>query len=195
MNLKTLKTSIVLLVILTLMTGVIYPLLVTGIAQLAFPKQANGSLSTFHGSVVGSELIGQQFTGAGYFRGRPSATPLIPYNAGLSSGSNLGPLNQVLLDSVRQRVQRVRNADSTAARPVPVDMVTSSASGLDPHISVSSALLQVPGVAHVRHLPEDLIRKLVDENTEGRQWNFLGEPRVNVLLLNIALDTQSRSGR
>jgi len=177
------------------MTGVVYPLLVTWIAQIVFPKQANGSLTTIHGSVVGSELIGQQFTGAGYFRGRPSATQPTAYNAGASSGSNLGPLSQVLLDSVRQRVDRIKTTDSTGSHPVPVDLVTSSASGLDPHISVSSALLQVPRIARVRGLPEDLVRKLVDENIEGRQWNFLGEPRVNVLLLNIALDTQSWSGR
>jgi len=188
MTFKSLHTSVVLLLILTVITGLIYPLVVTGIAQLLFPVKAHGSLIVRDGITVGSELIGQPFTNPGYFWGRPSATQPSPYNASASSGSNQGPLNPALLDSVRQRVQRLRAGDSTQTQLVPVDLVTASASGLDPHISVESALFQVPRIARARSIAEEQLRILVNEYTEGRQWGVLGERRVNVLLLNTALD-------
>jgi potassium-transporting ATPase KdpC subunit len=193
MILKNLLTSVVLLLILTAITGVVYPFLVTGIAQVLFPAQANGSLITRDGNAAGSELIGQPFNDPGYFWGRPSATTPFPYNASSSSGSNQGPLNPALLDAVRQRVRDLKAADSLNAQPVPVDLATSSGSGLDPHISIQAALYQVARVARARGLSEDRIRMLVHQHTEGRQFGVLGEPRVNVLLLNIALDGEPHS--
>ena len=188
MILKNLQTSVVLLLILTVITGLIYPLLITAIAQLVFPAQANGSLILQRGSVIGSELIGQPFSDPRYFWSRPSATVPFPYNASASSGSNLGPLNPALLDAVRQRVGDLKIADSSNAMPIPVDLVTASGSGLDPHISVMAALYQVPRVARTRALTEERVRNLVEQHIERRQFEVLGEARINVLLLNISLD-------
>lgn len=179
------RPAFFILLIFTVIIGVIYPLVVTGIAQVAFPQQANGSLIVKDGKAVGSELIGQQFDDPGYFWGRPSAAN---YNASASSGSNYGPLNPALIDSVQARIDALKAADSDNPLPIPVDLVTASASGLDPHISVASALYQVSRVASARGLDEAQVKSLVDKYTEGRQFGFLGEPRVNVLLLNIALD-------
>ena len=188
MILRSFQTSLVLLLVLTAITGVIYPLLITAAAQIFFPSLANGSLIERHGNTVGSELIGQPFNEPRYFRGRPSATTAFPYNASASSGSNQGPLNPALLEAVRQRVRDLKAVDSLNTQPVPVDLVTSSGSGLDPHISVMAALFQVTRVAHARGLSEDRVRALVQQHTEGRQFGVLGEPRVNVLLLNMDLD-------
>jgi K+-transporting ATPase ATPase C chain len=180
--------------LLTLITGLVYPLLVTGVAQLIFPFRANGSILVRDGRAVGSELIGQAFDDPRYFWGRLSATGDFPYNAFNaetltgSSGSNYGPLNPALLDAVRARVEALRAADPGNTTPIPVDLVTASGSGLDPHISVAAALYQVPRVARERGVSEDQVRALVEEYTQGRQFGFLGEPRVNVLLLNLALD-------
>jgi len=180
-----LRPATTLLVLLTLLTGVIYPILVTGIAQMVFPHQANGSLIEQNGIVVGSELIGQQFDDPKYFWGRLSAAG---YNAAASSGSNYGAMNPALLDSVQTRIDALKTADPDNTLPIPVDLVTASASGLDPHISVASALYQVHRVASARGLDEADVVALVNQFTEGRQFGFLGEPRVNVLLLNLALD-------
>ncbi|NTU56063.1 MAG: potassium-transporting ATPase subunit KdpC [Anaerolineales bacterium] len=180
-----LRPAITLLVLFTLITGVVYPVLVTGIAQMAFPHQANGSLIEKDGVVIGSELIGQQFDDPIYFWGRPSAAG---YNAAASSGSNYGAMNPALLDSVQARIDALKAADPDNTLPIPVDLVTASGSGLDPHISVASALYQVHRVASARGLDEADVVALVDQYTEGRQFGFLGEPRVNVLLLNLALD-------
>jgi potassium-transporting ATPase KdpC subunit len=180
-----LRPAITVFVLLSVITGVIYPLIVTGIAQMVFPHQANGSLIEKDGVIVGSELIGQQFDDPKYFWGRLSAAG---YNAALSSGSNYGPMNPALLDSVQARIDTLKTADPENTLPIPVDLVTASASGLDPHISVASALYQVSRVASARGLDEADIVALVDQYTEGRQFGFLGEPRVNVLLLNLALD-------
>ena len=183
-----LRAALVSLVVLTVVTGVIYPVVVTAIAQLVFPHQANGSLITKDGKVVGSSLIGQAFDDPKYFWGRPSATSPFGYNAGASAGSNLSPTNPVLIKSVQDRVDALRAADPDNKAPVPVDLVTASGSGLDPHISPAAALYQVGRVAAVRKLEPDAVRRLVEQHTEGRQWGFLGEPRVNVLALNLALD-------
>jgi K+-transporting ATPase ATPase C chain len=179
-----LKTATLMLVALTALTGVVYPLVVTGIGQLVFRSEANGSLIERDGEVVGSELIGQTFSSPGYFWGRPSA---VSYNGGGSAGSNLGPINPALLDRVTATVATLREAHGDTA-PIPVDLATASSSGLDPHISPAAALYQVARVASARGTSEEKIRALVDEHTEGRQLGFLGEPRVNVLLLNLALD-------
>ena len=180
-----LRPAFFMLLIFTVITGVIYPLVVTGIAQVVFPQQANGSLIVKDGKAVGSELIGQQFDDPSYFWGRPSAAN---YNAAASSGSNYGPLNPALMDMVQTRIDALKAADPDNTLPIPVDLVTASASGLDPHISVASALYQVQRVATARGLNEADVVALVNQYTEGRQFGFLGEPRVNVLLLNIALD-------
>jgi potassium-transporting ATPase KdpC subunit len=182
------RPALMALLIFTLLTGVIYPLVVTGVAQLVFPRQANGSLIVRNGQAVGSALIGQQFDDPKYFWGRPSATSPFPYNAASSSGSNLGPANPALLEAVQARVAALKVADPTNTQPIPVDLVTASGSGLDPDISVAAALYQVPRVARVRGLSETAVRLLVDQYTHGRQFGFLGEPRVNVLELNLALD-------
>jgi K+-transporting ATPase ATPase C chain len=175
-------------VVLTLLTGVAYPLAVTGLAALAFPGRATGGLVVRDGAPVGSALIGQAFSGPAYFWGRPSATGPYPYNAAASSGSNLGPSNPALVDAVQARTAALRAADPANTAPVPVDLVTASASGLDPHISPAAALYQVPRVARARGLSEETVRQLVGHHTEKRQLGVLGEPRVNVLLLNLALD-------
>jgi K+-transporting ATPase ATPase C chain len=191
---RQLRPAILLFALLALLTGVLYPLAVTGIAQVAFPSQANGSIIENNSTPIGSQLIGQDFTGSQYFWGRPSATAGTPYNAfdptalTGSSSSNLGPLSQTLVDSVRQRVEVLHTADPGNTLPVPMDLVTTSASGLDPHISVAAAYYQVARVARVRSLSEADVSALVDHYTERRQLGLLGEPRVNVLLLNLALD-------
>ncbi len=173
---------------LTIMTGIVYPLLVTGIAQLVFPGKANGSLIHNDRGTAGSELIGQHFDDPKYFWGRPSATPDFPYNSSSSSGSNLGPSNPALVDAVKTRAEALRKADPENRSAIPLDLVTSSASGLDPHISPAAALYQVSRVARARGVSEEPVRRLVEQFTEPRQWGFLGEPRVNVLMLNLALD-------
>jgi K+-transporting ATPase ATPase C chain len=183
-----LRPALVSLVLLTVITGVIYPLVVTGIAKVAFPWQADGSLIVKDGKVVGSALIGQPFDDPKYFWGRPSATSPHPYNAAASSGSNQGPTNPALIKAVQDRVDALRAADPGNTAHVPVDLVTASGSGLDPHISPAAALYQVRRVAKVRGLDEAKVRDLVSRHTEGRQLGFLGEPRVNVLALNLALD-------
>jgi len=182
------RPALMLLLIFTVLTGLLYPLVVTGIAQLVFPSQANGSLISSNGQTVGSSLIGQQFDDPKYFWGRLSATGPYPYNAAASSGSNLGPTNPALLDEVKARIAALKAADPTNTQPIPVDLVTSSGSGLDPNISVAAALYQLPRVAKARGLSEAALRALVDKYTQGRQLGFLGEPRVNVLELNLALD-------
>ena len=176
------------LLILTALTGVIYPLLITGIAQLGFPHQANGSLIVGNGKAIGSELIGQPFDDRKYFRSRPSATSPQPYNAMSSSGSNQGARNPALAEAVTARIKALRDADPTNTSPVPVDLVTASGSGLDPHISVAAAEYQVARIAKARGLAAERVNSLLAEATEGRTLWVLGEPRVNVLKLNIALD-------
>lgn len=183
------KPAIVVFALLTLLTGVVYPAVVTALAQLLFPRQANGSLiSDAQGKALGSELIGQPFSDPQYFWGRPSATAPYPYNAGASSGSNLGPTNPALTEAVKGRIQALHEADPGNALPVPVDLVTASASGLDPHISVAAANYQIGRVAAARRMEREKLQSLVNEHSEGRQWLVLGEPRVNVLMLNLALD-------
>jgi K+-transporting ATPase ATPase C chain len=179
--------SLRMLLALTLLTGVLYPLVVTGIARVAFPRQAGGSLIVRDGRVVGSTLIGQPFYSPGYFWSRPSATAP-PYNAGASSGSNLGPLHATLADTVRARVAALRAADPTLTGPVPIDLVTMSASGLDPHISVAAARAQAPRVARARGMDPAAVEALIDRHTTGRTLGLLGEAVVNVLELNLALD-------
>lgn len=182
------RPAVLLLLFFTLLTGVLYPLAVTGISQLIFPRQANGSLLIQGRQVAGSSLIGQAFDDPKYFWGRLSATGPFPYNAAASSGSNYGPTNPALLDAVKARIAALKAADPSNSQPIPVDLVTASGSGLDPHISIAAALYQVPRVARLRDLNEGTVRALVDRYTQGRQLGFLGEPRVNVLELNLALD-------
>ena len=195
--LREIRPALVVLIALTLITGLVYPLAMTGIAQVIFPHQANGSMIERDGKVVGSELIGQVFESDKYFHGRPSATTApdpkdptktvpAPYNAANSGGSNLGPSNKALIDRVKEDMAKLQKENPGS--PVPADLVTTSASGLDPHISPEAALFQVPSVAKARNLPEERIRQLVEDYTEGRFLGLLGEPRVNVLLLNLALD-------
>jgi len=190
--LRSFKEAFVMLVALTLVTGVVYPLLVTGIAKAVFPGQAAGSLIERNGKTVGSALIGQPFSDPKYFWSRPSATSPMPYNAGASSGSNQGPLNPALADAVRGRIEALRTADPDHTAPVPIDLVTASASGLDPHISPAAAEYQVARVAKVRGVDPAKVRAVVAEHTAGRQLGFLGEPRVSVLELNLDLDAQPR---
>jgi len=185
---KLIRPAIVLLVLLSLLTGVAYPLAVTAVAQTVFPAQANGSLLKIDGQVVGSALIGQPFDDPRYFWGRLSATGPAPYNGAGSSGSNYGPLSDALIQAVRGRIEALKKADPHNALPIPVDLVTASASGLDPHISPAAAAYQAARVARARGLPEASVRKLVAEHTRGRSLGFLGEPVVEVLALNLALD-------
>jgi potassium-transporting ATPase KdpC subunit len=198
--LRLIRPAIVVLVALTVITGLVYPLAMTGIAQLLFPHQAQGSLIERNGTVVGSELVGQVFESDKYFHGRLSATTApdpndstktvpAPYNAANSGGSNLGPSNKALIDRVQGDIDKLKHENPSM--PIPTDLVTTSASGLDPHISPEAALFQVPRIAKARNLPEDRIRRLVADHTEGRFFGLLGEPRVNVLLLNLALDQQA----
>jgi potassium-transporting ATPase KdpC subunit len=195
--LRELRPALVLIVLFTIITGLIYPLVITGIAQVAFPYQANGSLVVKDGTVVGSELMGQSFTSEKYFHGRPSATSApdpndstktvdAPYNAANTGGSNLGPTSKTLIERITKDVEerKTQNPDPQ----VPTDLVTASGSGLDPHISPAAALFQVPRVAKARNVPEDRLRQLVNEHIQGRTLGVLGEPRVNVLALNMALD-------
>jgi K+-transporting ATPase ATPase C chain len=187
-----LRPALVLFVLLSLVTGVAYPLVVTGIAKLAFPKQAAGSLVERGGKVVGSSLIGQSFSEAKNFWSRPSATSPMSNNAGSSSGSNLGPSNPALVDAVKGRVAALRAADPGNLAPVPVDLVTASASGLDPEISIAGARYQAARVARARGLPVERVMALVDQHAQGSMLGFLGEPRVNVLELNLALDALAK---
>lgn len=182
------RPALSLFALLTAVTGIAYPLLVTGAAQIAFPTQAAGSLVVKDGKAVGSSLIGQNFTDPKYFWGRPSATSPMPYNGTGSSGSNQGPLNPALADAVKGRVDALKAADPGNTALVPVDLVTASASGLDPHISVAGANYQAARVARVRGMAPEAVRALVERHTEGRLLGLLGEPRVNVLALNLALD-------
>ncbi|CAN5598656.1 potassium-transporting ATPase subunit KdpC [soil metagenome] len=183
-----LRPAIVSLLLLTVLTGLIYPLAITGIAQVAFPYQANGSVMMNNGQKVGSALIGQDFSDPRYFWGRLSATGPMPYNAAASSGSNLGPTNPALLKAVQTRIDALYTADPTNQALIPVDLVTASASGLDPQISPAAAEYQVARIARLRNLTVEQVRQLVAQQTEGRQLGLLGEPRVNVLALNLALD-------
>ncbi len=182
-------TAFLAIVALTLLLGVVYPLTVTGVANFVFPRQACGSLVVRDGRAVGSALIGQPYSDPKYFWGRPSATGPSPYNAALSAGSNLGPTSPALVAAVKARVEALRSADPGNTAPVPVDLVTASASGLDPDISPAAAFYQAGRVARARGLPEESVRRLVAAHVKGRQLGVLGEPRVNVLALNMALDS------
>jgi len=188
-----LKPAVILLVLFSVLTGIVYPLLVTGIAQVVMPGPANGSLVTVGDKVAGSALIGQPFDEPKYFWSRLSATGPFPYNSAVSSGSNLGPLSDALVDSAKARAEALRQADPDNHAPIPVDLVTASGSGLDPHISPAAARWQIGRVARTRGLPVAAVQALVEQNTEGRQFGFFGEPRVNVLRLNLALDARSGS--
>ncbi len=189
---RHLKPAILSFVMLTIVTGVVYPLVVTGIAQLVFPRQANGSLIENGGTVVGSSLIGQPFDDPKYFWSRISATSPQAYDGAASSGSNLGPLSDALTDAVKARIAALKAADPDNTTPIPVDLVTASGSGLDPHISPASARYQAGRVARVRGIPESTVLSLVAQHTRGRQLGFLGEPVVEVLPLNLALDALGR---
>jgi len=199
--LRELRPAIVLVIILTVITGLVYPLVMTGIAGVLFPNQAQGSLVTVDGKVVGSSLIGQEFTSDKYFHGRPSATTApdpndssktvaAPYNAANSGGSNLGPTNKALIDRVKADVDKLKQENPAAA--VPIDLVTTTGSGLDPDISPEAALFQVPRVAKARTMAEGKVRELVNDHVDGRFLGLLGEPRVNVLALNMALDAATK---
>lgn len=184
---KNLITAVLMTLVTTVLLGLVYPLVVTGLAQVIFPDQANGQLiKRGDGTIVGSRIIGQPFGGPGYFRSRPSAAGAAGYDAGASSGSNLGPTNQKLIDRVKADVEKLQ-ADNPG-KPVPIDLVTTSGSGLDPHISPAAAEFQIPRIARERKLSENEVRQIVNAHTEGRQFGFLGEPRVNVLELNLDLD-------
>ena len=182
------RPALSIFIVMTIVTGLIYPFVITGIAQAAFPQLAGGSLIVKDGTAIGSTLIGQHFSDAHYFWGRPSATSPQPYNGTASGGSNWGPLNPALIDAVKGRIDTLRAADPDNKELIPVDLVTASASGLDPHISVAAARYQVPRIARARGLDAQTVQQLVVEHTEGRLSGFLGEPRINVLELNLALD-------
>ena len=189
--LRQLRPALFVLLCLTLLTGGVYPLLITGVARLVFPAQAAGSLITQDGKAIGSKLIGQHFSDPKYFWSRPSATGPYANNAIASGGSNLGPLNPALMDAVKQRVDALKTADPSNPHKIPADLVTASASGLDPHISVAAAEYQLARVARVRGLEVVKVRQLLDAHTEHPWLGFLGEPRINVLLLNLALDNSN----
>jgi K+-transporting ATPase ATPase C chain len=182
------RPALVLFLLFTLLTGVVYPVVITGLAQVAFGAAASGSIVSRNGKPIGSILIGQNFSDPGHFWGRPSATAPQPYAGTASSGSNLGPLNPALIDGIKGRIQALRAADPGNHAPIPVDLVTASGSGLDPEESIAAALYQVPRVARVRGLQDTDVRRLVDTQAEGRLWGLFGEPRVNVLALNLALN-------
>jgi len=183
---KNLITAVLMTIVTTLLLGLAYPLVVTGLAQVLFKDKANGQLIERNGAIVGSRIIGQPFSSPGYFRSRPSAAGAVGYDAGNTTGSNYGPTNKKLIDRVKADVEKLQAENP--GKPIPVDLVTTSGSGLDPHISPAAAEFQVPRVARERGLSEDEVRRSVAEHTEGRQFGFLGEPRVNVLLLNLKLD-------
>lgn len=189
---RNLLTAILMTIVTTVLLGVIYPLLVTGLSQVLFKDKANGQLIARNGQVIGSRIIGQSFTGAGYFHSRPSAAGA-GYDAANSGGTNLGPTNKVLIARIEQDAAALHAENPSA--PVPVDLVTTSASGLDPDISIAAAEFQAPRIARERHLSMDQVRQLIGSHTEGRQLGLLGEPRVNVLELNLALDQQTGQGR
>ncbi len=189
---EQIKPAILIFAVLTIITGIIYPLFVTGIAQTLFREKANGSLIYQDGKPVGSSLIGQSFDNPKYFRGRLSATSPAAYNAAASSGSNLGPLNPALSEAVQRRIEALKAADPENKSPVPIDLVTSSASGLDPHISPAAAYYQVPRVARARNLSEDTVKEIILQHTKGRPMGFVGEPVVNVLEVNLSLDNYKK---
>ncbi|MBL8206313.1 MAG: potassium-transporting ATPase subunit KdpC [Blastocatellia bacterium] len=186
---KNLVTAILMTIVTTVLLGLIYPLVVTGIAQVIFPDKANGQLIVKEGQIIGSHIIGQPFSSPGYFRSRPSAAGAAGYDAGASSGSNLGPTNKKLIDRVKADVEKLQAENP--GQPIPIDLVTTSASGLDPHISPAAAEFQILRVAREREMSEAEVRQLVQAHTQGRQFGFLGEPGVNVLELNLALDARS----
>ena len=185
---KNLITAILMTLVTTILLGLIYPLVVTGLAQVLFKDKANGQLIERNGQLVGSRIIGQPFSSPGYFRSRPSAAGAAGYDAGASSGTNYGPTNKKLIDQVKANVAQLQAENP--GQPIPVDLVTASASGLDPHISPAAAEFQVPRVARERGVSENEVRRIVEAHTEGRQFGFLGEPRVNVLELNLGLDSK-----
>lgn len=186
---KNFVTAILMTAVMTILLGLAYPLVVTGLAQVMFNDKANGQLIERNGQLVGSRIIGQPFSSPGYFRSRPSAAGAIGYDAGASSGSNLGPTSQKLIDRVKADIEKLKaNNPGKPVPPIPIDLVTTSASGLDPHISPAAAEFQVPRVARERGMSENEVRRVVAEFSEGRQMGFLGEPRVNVLLMNLKLD-------
>jgi potassium-transporting ATPase KdpC subunit len=189
---STLRPALVLFAVLSVLTGIAYPLVVTGVGQAAFPELAAGSLILRDGKAVGSSLIGQNFSDPKYVWGRPSATGPMPNNASASSGSNQGPLNPALADAVKGRIEALRAADPGNTAPVPVDLVTASASGLDPHLSLAGTMFQATRLAKARNLPLPQVQQIIEKHTEGRLFGILGEPRVNVLQLNLALDSARR---
>jgi K+-transporting ATPase ATPase C chain len=182
------RPAVVLFLFFTVLTGLLYPLAITGIAQGAFAHAASGSIVSRDGKPIGSSLVGQSFSDPKYFWGRPSATSPQPYAGTASGGSNLGPLNPALVDGIKGRIQALRTADPANTAPIPIDLITASASGLDPEESIAAAVYQVPRIAHARRLPVQEVRSLVDSQAQGRAFGILGEPRVNVLALNLALD-------